>query len=213
MQCTDQSFLSCNAKERHDLEKELYVPCYFWKISKAALLKEKRTQLWNHFLLFKLFYSRKKTTRGHEKKNLFSAFDLFLGFSIPPALWDDAVCQIPTAPVSASSGHSPPHTITLLSEAAGTLPAHADSITAWRTAPLWGRSSPLGARQQGTRRAGRVRQLTNKKLLCYSLPLLPPKAQRECGRGKRCSSARSSSMALPGRTASRTTPGHPFMEV
>lgn len=158
VQYTDQFFLSSNAKERHGLEKELYVPRYFWKISKAALLKEKRAQLWNHFLLFKLFYSRKKT-RGYEKKikNLFYAFDLFLGLSIPPALRDDAVCQIPTAPVSASSSHSPPHTITLLSEAAGTLPAHADSITAWRTALLWGSSSPLGARQKGMRRAGHGR--------------------------------------------------------
>lgn len=88
------------------------------------------------------------------------------------------------------------------------------------TASLPGGLHPFGAGlllleqgSKGTRRAGRVRQLTNKKLLCYSLPLLPPKAQRECGRGKRCSSARSSSMALPGSTASRTTPGHPFMEV
>lgn len=145
---------------------------------------KKRAKLWNHFLLFKLFYSRKKTTRGHKKKNLFSAFDLFLGFSIPAALWDDAVCQIPTAPVSASGGPGPPHTITLLSEAAGTLPTHADSTTACRTAPLWGSSSPLGARQQGTRRAGRVRQLTNKKLLCYSLPLLPPKHSENADRGK-----------------------------
>lgn len=119
-----------------------------------------------------------------KKKNLFSAFDLFLGFSIPPALWDDTVCQILTAPVSASSSQSPPHTITLLSEAAGTLPAHADSITAWRTAPLWGSSSPLGARQQGMRRASCVRQLTNKKLLCYCLPLLPPNHSENADRGK-----------------------------
>lgn len=158
-----------------------YVPCYFWKISKAALLKEKRAQLWNHFLLFKLFYSRKKT-RGLEKKKIwFFAFALFLGLSIPATLWDDTVCQIPTAPLSASGGQSPPHTIALLSEAAGTLPAHADSISAWRTAPLWGSSPPLGARQQGTRRAGHVRQLTNKKLLCS---LLPPKHCENADRGK-----------------------------
>lgn len=65
---TDQSFLSPSAKEKHALEKELYVPCYFRKISKAALLKEKRAQLWNHFLLFKIFYSRKKKQKGMRKK-------------------------------------------------------------------------------------------------------------------------------------------------
>lgn len=68
VQYTDQSFLSPSAKEKHALEKELYVPCYFRKISKAALLKEKRAQLWNHFLLFKIFYSGKKKQKGMKKK-------------------------------------------------------------------------------------------------------------------------------------------------
>jgi len=53
-----------------------------------------------------LLKKKKKTQKGmKKKKNLFSAFDLFLGSSIPPALWDDAVCQIPTAPASALSVH------------------------------------------------------------------------------------------------------------
>lgn len=45
VQYTDQSCHSTSTEERHALEKELYVPGYFRKISKAALLKEKRAQL------------------------------------------------------------------------------------------------------------------------------------------------------------------------
>lgn len=124
---------------------------------KSSLVKRKKGLNYEitSFCL-KYFTQGKKNKRGwKEKKNLFSAFDLFLGFSIPPTLWDDAVCQIPTAPAIASSGRSPPHTITLLSEAAGVRPAHADSIDAGRTAPPSGRLfsswSKAARREEGRR--------------------------------------------------------------